>query len=185
MSLAARSAALALLLLSACASAADPAGPGAAPRQPPRLPALPPPRPGGQGGEAVVVERLAPGESRTTVQGCLAAASEAEAARFTARPATRALAPPVTITAAAGGALVTHQLSHACCLRSAVTTRAEERTVIVLETLSGAPCRCMCSSTLRTQLGLSPGEWTVVVDLDMGAGQGARRLASQQVTVRP
>jgi hypothetical protein len=185
MSCSATRAALALLLLAGCASAADPAGPGAAPRQPPRLPALPAPRPGGPGGAVVLGERLAPGESRTAVQGCLAAAGEAEAARFPARPATRTLAPPVTITAAAGGALVTHQLSHACCLRSAVTTRAEERTVVVLETLSGAPCRCMCSSTLRTQLGLSPGEWTVAVDLDMGAGQGARRLASQQVMVRP
>jgi len=175
-----RPAALALALLAGCASASDRAGGRASPPRPPAAQAtqVQPPH-------ATAAVRLAPGEVHTAVEGCLAAGSEAEAARFPARPATRTLAPTVTVAAVAGGAVVTHQVSHACCLRAEVTTRSEERTVTVLETLSGKACRCMCASTLRTRLGLAPGAWTVAVELDLGAGQGRRRLASQEVTVGP
>jgi hypothetical protein len=33
--------------------------------------------------------------------------------------------------------------------------------VVVTETLSGTPCRCRCSSNLRTSVGLAPGTWQV------------------------
>lgn len=116
-----------------------------------------------------VGQQLSPGVSHTTVEGCLAVQGESEATRFPSPPVTRSgPPPPVTVAAVPGGLLITHQLAHACCLQSKVSTRIEQRNVVVLETLSGTPCRCMCSSTLRTSAGLAPGRWNVAVDLDTG-----------------
>jgi hypothetical protein len=53
---------------------------------------------------------------------------------------------------------------------------------VVRETLTGNPCRCMCGSTLRTAVGLPPGAWTVVVELEIG-GQ-VRPVAEIPVAVR-
>jgi hypothetical protein len=122
-----------------------------------------------------------PGASRTAVTGCLATANEADAARFPAPAPTRDVAPPVTVTASAGGVVVTHELTHACCLKSEVTTRLSERQVVVREKLLGSPCRCMCASSLRTTVGLLPGSWTVSVELE-NAGE-VRRVAELQVQV--
>lgn len=127
---------------------------------------------------------LSPGAAHTTVEGCLGAANEREAARFPVPPVTRgAPTRTVTVVPVAGGILVTHELAHACCLRSAITTRVERKRVVIAETLSGVPCRCMCSSTLRTSVGLGPGRWQVEVDLDRG--RGAERIHEESVGVPP
>lgn len=129
-------------------------------------------------------ERLAPGKSRTSVEGCLAVEGEAAGSRFPAPPRTRtAPRSPVTIAPVPGGILVTHELAHACCLRSDVKTATKKRTVVVTERLHGSPCRCMCSSTLRTSVGLSPGRWTVNVEVDRG--QGLQPVHSEAVAVAP
>jgi hypothetical protein len=132
--------------------------------------------------ETGLVPPASPGASRSAVSGCLTAATEADAGRFPAPPVTRDAAPAVTVTAVPGGALVVHELTHACCLRSQVTSSIAGARAVVRETLSGTPCRCMCGSTLRTAVALPPGTWTVAVELETG---GEVRLVSERpVTVR-
>jgi len=123
------------------------------------------------------------GASRTEVQGCLAVASEAEAAGFPAPPVTRAPGPPpVRVSPVTGGVLVEHTLTHACCLKAVVTSHAEQGTATVSEALVGNPCRCRCGSTVRTAVALPPGRWTVALDLtDSG---GTRRVSEDSVEVR-
>lgn len=155
----------------------------------PPPPTTPPPPPQSAEGSALPLTQslalgglLAAGMSRTTVLGCLAAHGESDAARFPVRPPTRSTAPPVAISGIAGGILVTHELAHACCLKSEVTTHIEGTSVVVSERLYGTPCRCMCSSTIRTSVGLAPGTWDVAVEL--AEGQAVRRVHSQAFVVR-
>jgi hypothetical protein len=124
-----------------------------------------------------------PGASRSAFTGCLLAADEASAARFPPPPVTRVAGDPsVKVTAAPGGALVEHTLTHACCLRATVTTRLIGRTAAVLEQLGGEACRCRCGSTIRTAVALPPGTFTVTVDLEDSGG--VHRVSEQPVTVR-
>ena len=120
--------------------------------------------------------------TRAVFSGCLLATNEAEAARHPPPPVTRALGPAARITAVPGGVTVEHPLTHACCLTGAVTTRLEGRTAVVSERLSGVACRCRCGSTIRTEVSLAPGAWTVVVELD--EGNGPQRVAQLDVTVK-
>jgi hypothetical protein len=104
-----------------------------------------------------------PGESRTQFEGCLAQAEATEAAgsRFPSRAQSRGApaGPAVQVSTVSGGVLITHELSHACCLTAAVTSKVEGTKVLVRETLSGSPCRCLCQSTVRTAVGLSKGHY--------------------------
>ncbi|MHB8879865.1 MAG: hypothetical protein ACYC8T_39755, partial [Myxococcaceae bacterium] len=68
-----------------------------------------------------------------------------------------------------GGVILSHELSHACCLKASVTSTLEGAKLTVRETLSGSPCRCMCQSTVKTAVGLSPGHYTLTLVQD---GQG-------------
>jgi len=121
--------------------------------------------------------------TRASFSGCLVAKGEADAANHPAPAVTRsAPAPTARIDAVAGGVTVEHPLTHACCLTAAVTTRLEGRTAVVTERLSGSPCRCRCGSTIRTEVSLAPGAWTVAVELEDGSG--TRRVAQQDVKVR-
>jgi hypothetical protein len=106
-----------------------------------------------------------PGESRSELAGCLAATpSEAEGARYpTAASARAQRAATVRVNPMGKGVIVSHELSHACCLQANVTTRLEAGTVVMVEELSGTPCRCTCASTVRTAIGLSPGRYTLSV----------------------
>jgi hypothetical protein len=122
------------------------------------------------------------GASRSTVSGCLTAANESDATRFPAPAVSRNPAPPVTVTAVPGGALVVHELTHACCLRSQVKTSLSGSRAVVRETLTGSPCRCMCGSTLRTAVALPAGAWTVAVELETGGE--VRLVAELPVAVR-
>jgi hypothetical protein len=121
---------------------------------------------GRQMGEGVALPPLTEGTSRSTVTGCLAAATQAEAEQHLPPPVTRSTAPAVTMTPFRGGVSVAHQLTHACCLKAQITTRIEGSSAVVLEKLTGSPCRCMCGSMLRTAIGLAPGHWTIAVDLE-------------------
>ena len=96
------------------------------------------------------------GGLRFAVEGC-AAKPEVEP------PATRSLPPPDKVEASAleGGVLLTHEVGHACCLSAASTVAIEGGKVVVTETFSGTPCRCRCSSSVRTAVGLKPGTWQV------------------------
>jgi hypothetical protein len=121
--------------------------------------------------------------TKATFAGCLLASTEADAAKHPAAPVSRsAPAPTARFSAVAGGVTVEHPLTHACCLTAAVTTRLDGRTAVVTERLSGNPCRCRCDSTIRTELSLPPGGWTVAVELVEDSG--TRRVAQQDVTVK-
>jgi hypothetical protein len=182
----ARNALSVLILVAACASPAGGGGAGAtspaavaspgptAPAATPTPPAAPPagaPSLGIASQGAVAAGPIPPadaGASRSVVSGCLTAATESDGSRFPAPPVSRNPAPPVTVTAVPGGALVVHELTHACCLRSQVTSSLDGRRAVVRETLTGTPCRCMCGSTLRTAVALPAGAWTVAVELETG-----------------
>jgi hypothetical protein len=120
--------------------------------------------------------------SRAVFSGCLLATNEAEAAHHPPPPVTRSQGPAARITAMPGGVTVEHPLTHACCLTGAVTTRLEGRTAVVSEKLAGTACRCRCGSTIRTEVTLAPGAWTVIVELDDGSGP--QRVAQLDVSVR-
>jgi hypothetical protein len=80
---------------------------------------------------------------------------------------TRSFTPDrLDVQAVKGGISVEHRVRHACCLKAAVDTQVRAKVVAIHEVLSGQPCRCMCGSTLRTVVGLSPGSYSVRVRLD-------------------
>jgi hypothetical protein len=128
--------------------------------------------PDSQGGKMIgqiLLPPTTPGDSKSEVTGCLAAATEAEGAKFAPPPEnTRGMvpAPAVKVDAIAGGIIVSHDLSHACCLRGTVTSKLDKEQVTVREVLSGTPCRCMCRSTLRTAVGLKPGDYKIHVTVE-------------------
>lgn len=149
-------------------SVADPAHPGG-PAESPASPKSVAPAEGT--GPAAPADAPAPSSpasaaSDTRIEGCLAAAeaTEAAASEFPARGQSRSAArKTVTVTPKAGGLTVKHALDHACCLKGEVDTSIGDGTVEIVEQLSGQPCRCLCSSTLETEVALSAGEWDVVV----------------------
>jgi hypothetical protein len=112
----------------------------------------------------------AAGQSRTSFSGCLEASKdEAAGARF---PVTRGeTGPEVRVTALGNGVIVAHELTHACCLGGAVEAKVEGKKIHVVETLSGTPCRCTCRSTIKTAVGLEPGDYTLDVELHQGDEQ--------------
>lgn len=131
-----------------------------------------------------------PGAFDTEITGCLEAPpTEADGARF---PAPHPIAPTgdagtptgfeVRLSALRGGILVSHELSHPCCLRAEVTARVQGPVLTVVETLSGRPCRCTCSSTVRTAVGAPPGRYTVELHLAL-PGQPERLVSRDQASV--
>jgi hypothetical protein len=113
-----------------------------------------------------------PGESRVKLEGCLAQteATEAAGSRFPSRAGSRSASPgpEAQVSTVQGGVLITHPLSHACCLTAAVTSKVEGAKVTVRETLSGSPCRCLCESTVRTAVGLSKGHYQLSLVQESG-----------------
>ncbi len=71
----------------------------------------------------------------------------------------------VEASALGTGIVVSHELAHACCLKAESSANVDGARVTITETLSGTPCRCMCSSVLRTAVGLKKGTWDVVVKM--------------------
>lgn len=102
----------------------------------------------------------------TEVEGCLAAASEQEMAGFL--PNTRAAPSGVELASDAGGVRVVHRFAHACCLKSETTAERTGGLVTLNERLSGTPCRCRCSSALRTRLELLETDEELSVRLEEG-----------------
>jgi hypothetical protein len=167
-------------------SAASSGGAGPAGKPQAQQAAHPAARVGGPSGIASGATMLPPaaGQSRATFEGCLAAAgTEQEGEKFPARPKTRSMAPPpVTVSASGLGVTVAHELEHACCLKAEVSSAVEGGAVTVTERLLGTPCRCMCSSTIRTAVGLAPGSYELVV-VEQGAGGASREVHRQKVEI--
>lgn len=150
------------------------AGPHAAPA--PHLPQVPA---GALSG--VLLPPSTVGQANVAFAGCLAQATPSAAAgsRFPPPAPTRggAAAPAVQVGALGTGALVTHQLTHGCCLQGRVSSALEGRTLTLTETLSGASCRCLCSTTVRAAVRLEPGQYTLKVVTREGAKGAASNAA--------
>jgi hypothetical protein len=127
-----------------------------------------------------------PGMSVSKITGCLTTTtpSEADATRFPAPmpSGTRGggtTRTPIQIVSTAGGIVVDHELSHACCLRGAIDASVDGKDVLITEKLTGTACRCQCGSMLKTAVGLQPGEYKIRVEIDEN---GSRRIAWEGVT---
>lgn len=120
-----------------------------------------------------------PGQSQADITGCLADPSEAAAVRFPAPAETRGgpSHSQVRVNPVPKGVMVAHDLAHACCLTASVESKLDQARVLLVERLSGAPCRCQCASTIRTAIGLAPGEYELTLQLEEG---GATRTLEQQ-----
>jgi hypothetical protein len=102
------------------------------------------------------------GKSRFVAEGCAAKPEEAD------KSATRgglsgSEKDKVEASALGTGIVVSHDLAHACCLKADSVADIQGSSVVITETLSGTPCRCICSSTLKTAVGLKKGTWQVSV----------------------
>jgi hypothetical protein len=110
-----------------------------------------------------------PPRSYTEMSGCLAKR---------AGPSRQKVAEP---TRASGEIVVNHEIFRPCCLKGKVETKVSGDRVEVVEHLSGMPCRCECSSTLRTHVPLAPGAYHLEVWLD---DRGSReRVTAKNLTV--
>lgn len=117
---------------------------------------------------------VAPGQSRTESEGCLALANP-ETEGPTRAPAVEntrgggADGPEVALRQTGGSITLTHALHHNCCQKADVKTVVEGEKVTVTETFTGDTCRCNCRSTLTTTVGLKPGTYSIeVVRVDNG-----------------
>jgi len=104
------------------------------------------------------------GESAFELSGCLAAPATEEAGARHPPPGGRAPgAGAVRVSSLHGGALVVHELPHACCLRAAVRSSLDGAALVVTEELRGTPCRCTCRSEIRTAVAAPPGRYSLQV----------------------
>lgn len=171
-------AALLLLAVAACAEAPRPGAPRAtdpviaaptvaapaaasvsgAPGDGAPLVATPPAPPAGLGRAlGGLVPPGLPGASVTRVEGCAAGEAPRAPTRGPADPASDE--PTLQVTATGLGLIVTHRVEHACCLTFEVTTSLVGTTLELRERPLGTACRCRCGSTLRTTIGLPPGDY--------------------------
>ena len=111
-------------------------------------------------GGAGKIEAPQVGQSLTSILGCLNP-DKSDSSKAPVSPQAGADVVPI-----AGGVVVTHNLIHACCLRAQVSSSIDGDFVTVREHLTGEPCKCDCTSTLRTAVGLRPGTWVVRLLLD-------------------
>jgi hypothetical protein len=121
----------------------------------------PPPQP--RADVAAMVASLDPGQSKTSVTGCLA---EKRKPQSIVKGAGDGESDDVVVRVVAGGAVVTHRLTHTCCLEGDVSLTTRGNIATVHERLSGEPCVCNCRSTLETALGLRVGLWTIRVEVE-------------------
>ncbi len=118
----------------------------------------------------------------STVAGCLASPgrmAQGERSRAAMDPAEAK--PELTVTPAAGGVRVVHEVAHACCLESKIETKVSGGTVTITESLFGTPCRCMCTSTISTSVRLGSGQYTLRVVVDHA---GQQKTTEQKLVVK-
>jgi hypothetical protein len=133
-------------------------------------------------GKLAAAPALASGEARTTVEGCLARQDKGAAPA-----ATRSASDPeesVQVSGHPWGVQVRHVLRHACCLDGATSVTVEASSIVVRETLTGTPCRCICTSTLTSAVGAGIGSYAVTVILEL-PGSTAATVYEGTVEVKP
>ncbi|MBN2573006.1 MAG: hypothetical protein JXP73_00435 [Deltaproteobacteria bacterium] len=102
-----------------------------------------------------------PGQSRSSIRGCLAEGARGESgSRSSGEP------DGVDVRVVAGGVLLTHNLTHPCCLEANVRLTTRGNVATLHERLAGEPCRCECQSTIETGIGLGLGMWTLRVEVE-------------------
>lgn len=129
---------------------------------------------------------VAPGEARTTTEGCLTLANPEQEgpSKAPAVENTRGGAdgPEVAVKQTPAGITVTHGLHHNCCQKADVQTKIDGAKVTITETFGGPTCRCNCRSTISTTVGLKPGDYSVeVVRIDGGP---AKSVYSGSVSIK-
>lgn len=117
------------------------------------------------------------GETRTTVDGCAAKPDEEPPASRAALPDEKVVATPT-----GGGFVLSHDVPHACCLKAKTAVDVQGDKVVITDTFEGTACRCRCSSTIKTAVGLKPGAYTVEVKT-VEPNAAARSAWSGPVTV--
>jgi hypothetical protein len=127
---------------------------------------------------AAMVAYLDPGQSRPTFSGCLAEHKE---------PSTRAVPrtrqpDEVLVHVVPGGVVVTHLLTHLCCLEGNVVFSTRGSVATVHELLSGEACRCECQSTIDTAIGLEVGLWTIRVEVEQPF-QATQVIAEKRIKI--
>ncbi len=129
---------------------------------------------------AATVAYLDPGQSRATFAGCLAGRKDQRSREV---PAARSGQPDdVLVHVVPGGVVVTHILTHPCCLEGNVVLGTRGRVATLHELLSGEPCRCECQSTIDTAVGLDVGLWTIRVEVEQPF-QGTQVIAEKRIKV--
>jgi hypothetical protein len=130
-----------------------------------------------------VLPPVDPGKVAWRADGCLALAkgSAEDDKRFPAAM-TRASQADVTVSVMGVGAIVTHTLRHACCLHGDVQAHVRGQDIEVREVLTGDACRCMCASTVKTAVGLKPGQYTLRVVVVTGGVE--TEVARKPVEIR-
>jgi hypothetical protein len=121
------------------------------------------------------------GTGVTEVEGCAADREPGLGMADRHPPQSGPSAPPPKIAAIPGGILVEHALTHACCLTAKGETTLEGGTVRVIHGLEGEPCRCACSSLIRTVVRADPGMY--LLNLDTGPSGRQHRVVQMQVSV--
>lgn len=119
--------------------------------------------------------------SSVSVAGCLASPGGTEQGSRSRAMDTAPKKPELAVTVVGDGIQVLHDLSHACCLTSKIDTQVSDGVVTVTETLSGTPCRCMCSSTISASVRLAPGAYTLKVIVDEN---GQKKETEQKIVVK-
>jgi hypothetical protein len=133
----------------------------------------------------VKVKTAGGGKAVFSITGCLRSALDGADEKDLEKFAVKVKKGPaakdhVTVKPAPGGIAVVHELTHACCLKADTKAKVEGKTVEITVALSGTPCRCICSSAIRTNVTLDPGEYAVSVKVTEG---GTTRDAGGQTVV--
>jgi hypothetical protein len=112
-------------------------------------------------------EESAPAKARVTLAGCLQKSKRRGGGELSHQPTGGPPVDSVKIEKKAGSITVIHDLTHNCCFEADVHTSVKGASVWVVEKLSGKVCRCMCNSTIRTDIELKKNTtYTVRVDVD-------------------
>lgn len=121
-----------------------------------------------------------PGTSRSVISGCLKTGQPTEE-MVTRGVVMKGGEDSVQIETGATGLEIRHDLGHACCLEAKVVTSVKGQEVLVVENLTGEPCRCMCRSTITTSVSLKYGDYTLILEVNE-IGQ-YRRVLEKPVTI--
>ncbi len=82
----------------------------------------------------------------------------------------------VTVEHSDGKITVVHNLTHNCCHKAKVTTKKDGNKITVKESLDGQDCRCLCESTIKTEVNLTSKmnwkEFIIKVEVDIKGEPG-------------